>query len=97
MLKKKFLKTKCKVEFSLSTTAVADMQQVHLVGDFNDWNETSIPMQCKGDHFVVTLDLPLGEIFQFRYLVNQTDWHNDWKADAYVPNGFGGENSVVRT
>ena len=29
------------------------------------------------------------------YLANGTDWHNDWAADAYLPNEFGSDNSVV--
>jgi len=31
----------------------------------------------------------------FRYLVDGERWENDWAADAYVPNPFGGEDSVV--
>jgi 1,4-alpha-glucan branching enzyme len=97
MLKKKFLKTKCKVEFVFPSERVAEAAQVHLVGDFNQWNESSHPMEKSGKHFKLSLDLELDQRYQFRYLVNGTDWHNDWEADEYVPNAFGGENSVVST
>lgn len=101
MLKKKFYKTKCKVTFSIPEDIVADVptqiDSVHIVGDFNDWKNSATPMNKKGKTFEATLDLPLAEEFQFRYLLNEQEWHNDWHADRYVPNPFGGDNSVVST
>ncbi len=101
MLKKKFLKTKCKVTFVLPEAIAADAESVYLVGDFNDWSEAQTPLDKKkkrgNTHFEVTVDLPLGQDFQFRYLVNGKEWHNDWHADRYVPNPFSGDNSVVST
>ena len=44
-----------------------------------------------------TLDLDAGREYQFRYLINGKDWHNDWEADKYVANPFSGDNSVVTT
>ena len=35
--------------------------------------------------------------YQFRYLVNSMEWHNDWEADRYVPNPYSGDNSIVNT
>jgi hypothetical protein len=34
---------------------------------------------------------------QFRYLVDGATWINDEAADAYWPNGLGGENGVLDT
>ena len=85
------------VRFELPSAIWAD--SVHLVGDFNDWSETSRPMmrdRLDGTWYV-TLELELGNEYQFRYLVNGHEWHNDWKADKYVPNPYGGTNSVVST
>ncbi len=45
----------------------------------------------------VTLVLPVGHEYQFRYLVNGTSWQNDAAADKYVPNAYGDDNSVVVT
>ena len=45
----------------------------------------------------ITLALPKGQEYQFRYLVNGQDWHNDWHADKYARNKFGSDNSVVVT
>lgn len=98
MLKKQFLKSKpvCKVTFYTPDALQADT--VHLVGDFNNWSETDTPMkQLKDGRFSVTLDLEAGREYQFRYLINGTEWHNDWEADKYVPNPFIGDNSVVST
>ncbi|HVO42105.1 MAG TPA: isoamylase early set domain-containing protein [Aggregatilineales bacterium] len=98
MIKKKFLKTKCQVTFELPKGATQGADSVQLVGDFNDWDEKATPMEKKrGNRFVVTLDLKLNHEYQYRYLVNRKDWHNDWEADKYVSNPFSGDNSVVST
>lgn len=73
-------------------------ESVHLVGDFNNWDETVSPMKREKDgSFVLTLELETGHEYQFRYLVNGDEWHNDWKADKYVPNPYSGDNSVLVT
>ncbi len=98
MLKKQYLKSKpiCKVTFYLPAAVKAET--VHLVGDFNKWDEHSTPMKkLKDDRFTVMLELESGKEFQFRYLIDQSEWHNDWEADKYVPNPFSGDNSVVVT
>lgn len=99
MLKKQFLKTKqvCKVTFTLPEQVKAET--AHLVGDFNNWDEHSTPMKKakKDGYFSITLELDKDKEYQFRYLVNGTEWHNDWNADKYVPNPFSGDNSVVTT
>ncbi len=98
MLKKQYLKTKsvCKVTFSLP--AAVQGETVFLVGDFNNWDEKATPMKRQKDgSFNTVIDLEKGREYQFRYLVNGTEWHNDWEADRYVPNPFSGDNSVVIT
>ena len=98
MLKKQQTKGKpvCKVTFY--TPAAIEAESIHLVGDFNDWDERATPMEAlKDGRFKVTLSLQSGSEYQFRYLVNGTEWHNDWEADKYVPNPFSGDNSVVVT
>ncbi len=101
MLKKKFLKTKCKVTFVLPDAIASDATSAYVVGDFNNWDETATPMERietkSGVRFEATVDLKLNEEYQFRYLVNGEEWHNDWHADRYVPNPFSGDNSVVST
>ena len=97
MFKKKFLKTKCKVTFELPQ-GIEGAEEVHLVGDFNNWDERALQMERRKDgRFTLTVDLALNQEFQYRYLVNGRVWHNDWEADKYVPNPFWGDNSVVTT
>ncbi len=88
---------KVMVRFELPPAIWAD--QVYLVGDFNGWNETSHPMKCDRDDgtWYLVLELDSGRRYQFRYLVDGREWHNDWEADDYEPNPFGGTNSVVST
>ena len=98
MLKKQHMKNNavCKVTFYTQPDIKAET--VHLVGDFNNWNETETPMEAlKDGRFKATLSLDAGKEYQFRYLVNSTEWHNDWEADKYVPNPYSGDNSVVTT
>lgn len=98
MLKKQYLKAKpvCKVTFY--TPAAIQAETVYLVGDFNGWDERATPMEKLSDgRFKVVLDLDKDREYQFRYLVNEAEWHNDWEADRYVPNPFSGDNSVIVT
>jgi len=98
-LKKKYLKSKpvCKVSFEVPKEAASKAEKIYIVGEFNDWNVNATPMKkLKNGKFTATLDLSTGKEYQFRYLVNDSEWENDWKADKYVPNTYGDcENSVV--
>jgi hypothetical protein len=53
--------------------------------------------KLKDGRFKLTIDLDTGKEYQYRYLINGSEWHNDWEADKYVPNPFSGDNSVVIT
>ena len=99
MFKKRFLKSGAvKVEFVLPDAVAAEADTAFLVGDFNDWSDSATPMQKnKSGKFKVTLDLEPNRQYQFRYLVNGNQWHNDWEADRYVANPYSGDNSVVST
>ena len=98
-IKKQYLKDKsvCKVTFSLPKKAAASAKTVHLVGEFNNWDEKATPMKkLKNGSFSITLKLDTGREYQFRYLIDGTEWENDWNANKYVPTQFGdSENSVV--
>ena len=72
-----------------------ESQQVHLVGDFNDWSHTATPMTRSGSHFVAAVRLPTGRTYRYKFLVDGERWENDWHADAYVPNDFGGDDSLL--
>jgi len=97
-LKKLYLKTKalCKVTFRLPKEAAPEATQVTLVGDFNQWDTNETPMQkMKNGDFTVTLELACDQEYKFRYLIDNSQWENDWQADRYVPNGHGSDDSIV--
>ena len=99
MFTKRFLKSgKVKVEFVLPDAIAAEVETAFVVGDFNDWSETATPMtRLKNGKVKVTIEVEPNREYQFRYLINDNQWHNDWDADRYVANPFSGDNSVVNT
>lgn len=97
MLKKSPAKngSTAKVTFEIPPQIEADT--VHLVGEFNDWSETDHPLTRRKDgRFSTTVTLSAGRSYRYRYLIDGDRWENDWEADAYVPNEFGTEDSVVQ-
>lgn len=99
-IKKQFLKSKpvCKVTFTMPKDAAKSAESVHVVGEFNHWETTTPMQQLKNGDFKVVLELPKDQTYQYRYLINGTQWENDSQADQYqyVPE-FSTENSVVIT
>ena len=100
-LGKRFLKKEpvCKVTFKLPEDSVgSDDHEVKVVGEFNDWNwEEGVTMKKKKGFYEAEVKLKRDREYQFRYLINNTVWANDWCADSYTPTPFGVDNSVVNT
>jgi len=98
-MKKLYSKNKnlCKVTFNLPKQAVKNAKTVHLVGEFNNWDIYATPLKkMQNGSFQVSLQLETGRSYQFRYLIDEKAWENDWSADGYSPSSFGAaENSVV--
>ena len=96
MLKKQYLKSRpvCKVTFQLP--AEVEAESVVIVGDFNNWQQDATPMaQLKDGRFKAIIELENDSEYQFRYLLDGTQWVNEDEADKFVPNPYAGENSVV--
>ncbi len=96
MIKKKFSKSghSCRVTFELPSEVRAN--SVSLCGDFNEWSrDTHVMKPRKDGAFSATISLEAGRPYRFRYLLDGARWENDWSADAYVPNDFGTEDSLV--
>jgi len=71
-------------------------ERANLCGEFNAWSTDEHAMEHKVDGgFTLTLDLEAGQAYRFRYLLDGERWENDWTADDYVPNEYGGDDSVV--
>ena len=97
-IEKKVLKAKpvCKVKFSLSGEKYNSASSVLVLGDFNNWQVGETPLKkAKTGAWSVTLDLETGKDYQFRYLVDGTNWENDPEADKFIASGLGSENSVL--
>ena len=97
--KKQYLKSKevCKVTFKISKKQAHAANSVRLVGDFNEWDKKTAPMKkLKNGDFTATINLVKDAEYQFRYLLDDKAWENDWEADAYAPSSISSaENSVV--
>lgn len=95
MLEKKFTpkRTVCKVTFSVPSEIVSE--KVTLAGDFNDWDTTSLALEKKNGVYETEVRLKPEAEYKFKYLIDGEVWENDYEADAYVPNEFGTEDSLV--
>ncbi len=98
-IEKKYLKSKpvCKVKFIAPAELTAAAKSVTLAGDFNEWNmaETKLRKQKTG-MYATTINLEVGQEYQYRYVIDGERWENDYVADKYVPSNISTEeNSVV--
>ncbi|MEJ2004683.1 MAG: DUF2167 domain-containing protein [Cyclobacteriaceae bacterium] len=97
-IKKQYLKSKpsVKVTLTLPKKAAEDAKKVEVFGDFTNWKK-GVPMtKLKNGNYKVVLDLEPEKEYQFRYLIDNKTWENDWDADKYVANGISLEdNSVI--
>ena len=99
---KKFLKTKPEVQvtFEVTKDAAKEAHQVFLLGEFAGWEPVELKKQKSG-LFKATVNLPTNEKenYQYRFRLVLADgqevFDNDWVAESYATNPFGGENSVV--
>jgi 1,4-alpha-glucan branching enzyme len=83
-----------RVTFELPAAVTAE--HIALCGEFNDWSETASPMRlARNGRWHTMLPLQQGRSYRFRYLADGERWINDWAADDYVANPFGGDDSVI--
>jgi 1,4-alpha-glucan branching enzyme len=96
MLTKKYFKTKDEADVTFEFNR-SDVSSVTLFADFNNWQAIEMKFNKKTRSFKTKVRLPKGGTYHFRYLLDNTEWENDFEADQYQPNEFGSENSVVTT
>jgi 1,4-alpha-glucan branching enzyme len=83
---------KCRVTFKLPIQTASE--RVQLYGEFNNWVGQDMT-KLKTGGFSLSITLPAGQKYQFRYLLDGDRWENDSEADAYIPNPYGSEDSVL--
>jgi len=83
--------TRRRVKFSIDAP---EAQNVALMGDFNQWDETRHPMKRLGNgKWEKTLTLPAGH-YQYKFLVDGK-WRRDPGNEKLCPNCFGTLNNIV--
>jgi len=76
------------------TPAKDDVKDVHLVGDFNNWEVGHIRMkQLKGGSWKASIALSAGT-YEYKFWVDG-EWENDPECPSEVPNPFGTTNSKI--
>ncbi|MFM2486509.1 isoamylase early set domain-containing protein [Celerinatantimonas yamalensis] len=101
-LKKQYLKSRpeVRVTFEINKQATHNAKKVYLLGEFNDWTPVELE-HLKNGKFKTVISLPTDQqpSYQFRYkfcgMDGEETFDNDWNADAYQPNSYGEDNSVV--
>jgi 1,4-alpha-glucan branching enzyme len=98
-LKKTYLKngSQCKVTFNIPEELGKKARHAAVVGEFNGWDSTAAPMKkLKNGAFSLSMSLPVGKTYQFRYLMDDNNWISESQADGYAHCPFGNcENSVL--
>lgn len=98
MLTKNWNQKTGRFDVTFDLPAELDIEQAAVVGEFNDWSETADPMsKGKDGSWSATVSLEPSRSYRFRYHLGDDRWENDWNADSYVGNDFGGADSVVTT
>jgi 1,4-alpha-glucan branching enzyme len=93
-LEKRVSADESKVAVTFRVPSELGAKSADLVGEFTDWKLVAMQPDPDGS-LAAEFDLEAGNAYRFRYLVDGERWENDWEADGYVPNDYGGDDSVV--
>ncbi|MCP3964129.1 MAG: glycoside hydrolase [bacterium] len=96
MLKKNYTKTggSCRVTFKVP--AETEAEKVFLLGEFNAWDAEQHPLVKRKDgSHSLTVSLPAGTDYRFRYLADGEHWLNDESPDRLEYNRFGSRDCVI--
>lgn len=87
-----------KITFTLPAEVVANASSGLLLGDFNNWDDSKAPSlkKQKDGSMKATLSLEGGRTYQYRYLLDNERWVNDYTAETYAHvSGYGVDNCVI--
>jgi len=96
MIQKTFTpkRTICRVTFKIPSDWASE--SVSVVGDFNDWDPEANKLEQKNGAWETLVRLKPENEYKFRYFIDGESWKNDDAADAYEPNEYGTEDSVLK-
>ena len=98
MIKKSFVKSKkqYKVTFEVPVEQIGKGRDVRVLGTFNGWSwDKGLNMSSGKSAYKADIHLAPGE-YQFRYLVDNQEWKNDWDAPGYTASGYASDNCVLQ-
>jgi 1,4-alpha-glucan branching enzyme len=85
-----------KVTFVLG--AAESERPVSVLGSFNDWNPLAHPLKRRSNGTrSVTVAVPAGHVFEFKYLAEGGEWFCDPEADAVEVAEYAVHNSLLLT
>lgn len=89
---------KKKIIFKLPAEAVEGATEALLLGDFNNWSSDNAYLleEQEDGSFKTVVKLEAGRTYQYRFLLNDGRWVNDYNAQNYVPvSGYYVDNCVI--
>lgn len=89
---------KKRIIFKLPAEAVEGATEALLLGDFNDWSSDNAYLleEQEDGSFKTVVQLEAGRTYQYRFLLNDGRWVNDYNAQNYVPvSGYYVDNCVI--
>lgn len=87
------------VTFYIKKAAARGAKEIYLICEHNGWQQVAMKPQRNGT-FTGSVTVPTDEQesyqYRFRYIMENGEelYDNDWDAEAYCSNEFGGDNSV---
>jgi 1,4-alpha-glucan branching enzyme len=92
----------CGTDGSLKVTFVLPASEnerhVSVLGSFNGWDPMIHPLKRRSNGTrSVTVEVPAGSLFQFKYLADGGEWFCDPDADAVEVAEYSVHNSLLRT
>jgi len=100
MLKKTYTKnkSKCKVTFKFAPSEdTTQIDTIQVVGSFNGWgqNKKHFLKKRKDGTYSLSVNLNSDASYEYKYLINDSDWYTDNNAESLVWNIYGSKNALV--
>jgi len=87
------------VTFQIPEDISVQFLECSVVGDFNNWNPFVHKLRRMNESscFTLKVELPVNQVFGFKYLFNDNNWYIESESDGTITNIHGTQNSVLIT